>query len=801
MNIKLSYSWLKELAPTRLPAEEFARRLSEAGMGVERIERPAVALENIVVATITEITKHPNADKLQIAIVDAGAERFSVVCGGTNLKIGMKVAMAKIGARVRWHGEGETVELAPAEIRGVKSFGMICAAAEIGLASWFTHAEREILDLGWLKAKDGTPLSEALGLDEVFDIEVTTNRPDALSAIGIAREAATILKGKLIWQDGAVELKKIKPIKSAMPLQVKVHDKKFCPRYQAAVIDGVKIGPSPFWLQKRLFEAGLRPISNIVDITNYLMLLTGQPMHAFDYRKLAGGAIEVREAKKGEKLRALDGRDYELQPGMLVIADAKKPVAIAGVIGGEETAVGVETKTVVFESANFDPVSVRRTSRVLGLHTDSSLRFEKGLGTEGTGDALYRAIQLSGELAEGRPGSAVFDLRAARYKPLVYPFDPKRAEDEIGIPIAVSEMLAILRALGFTPKKRGRNFTVAVPWWRDRDVQNQRDFSEEIARITGYKNLPSILPAGVPPLRAVDPEIKLADQIKTVLAGAGATELYTYSFVSEELLALVSAPGVKPVRLLNPLSADFAAMRTSLIPSLLAVIRDFESERSEATFFEISRVYLDKSGGLPEEPLELLAACAGGSSSGEEFFRAKNLAETAVNAIGAKSEWRRAEKFDKALWHPGRVAELFVDGDLLGTLGEIHPELLKRVGIEKRVAIFTAPLSRLVSARRPRSFESPLLFPAVKRDLSFTIDARREYAEIVKAISSVSESIRAVELFDTYQGQGVPQNKKSMAFHLAIGAADRTLKAGEADALLEQVVKKLQSDFGAEMRR
>lgn len=802
MNLNIPYGWLKEYVATGLAPEEFARRLSEAGMGVERIRRMGELLDSVVVATAVLVKPHPNADRLKIAIVDAGKERFEVVCGGTNLKEGMKVAFAKVGAKVRWHGEGEPIELVPAEIRGAKSFGMICASEEIGLGDWLPCGDKEITDLGWLKAKDGTPLKEALGLDDViFEVEVTTNRPDALSAIGLAREAAAILDEPLNWKEPALGKRKALKTRSVAAPKVTVKDKTLCPRYQALAMGKVRIAPSPWPIRMRLLAAGVRPIANAVDITNYVMLETGQPMHVFDRAKLAGGEIAVREAKAGERLKALDGRDYELQPGMLVIADKEKPVAIAGVIGGEDSAVGEGTTEVLFEAASFDPVSVRRTARALGLHTESSIRFEKGLSTEATSGALARAAELCRELCGAEPVSAAADVRRAAYKPLAFPFDPAAAEALIGVPVPTREMLRILSALGFKAKRAGKRFKVVVPWWRDHDIEDGRDFSEEVARIHGYVNLPSVLPPGVPPLRERDPELLAEDRLKTLLSGLGALELYTYSFVSERQLASVPVPGVKPVRVANPLTEDFAVMRTSLIPSMLSAIAANQKVRESGDFYEVSRVYLDREGsGLPEEALRAVVACYGDSPKAELFSRAKGYLERIA------AEWNAelavsAGGLDRKVWHPGRSATVTLGGQEAGAVGEVSPDLLSEYGIACRVALLDFAVPALVASERPTLYRPIPQFPPVYRDISFTVGARRAYAEAVAAIRGASDLVSDCSVFDIYEGKGVPEGKRSMAFHLTMSAPERTLTAEEADKAFAAVARALESGLGAEIRK
>jgi phenylalanyl-tRNA synthetase beta chain len=802
MNINASYQWIREFVRTPAAPAEFAKRLSLAGMGVERVHDLSANLDGIVVATAIEVRPHPNANKLQIALVDAGKEVFEVVCGGTNLVAGMRVIFAPVGARVRWHGQGDLVTLASAEIRGVRSAGMICAAEEIGLKELLPHGPTEIVDLTWLNAANGTPLPKALGLDDVvFDIEVTTNRPDALAMIGLAREASAILSVPFLWKQPKLPGVTVSK-KESLPLVVSVEAKALCHRYSAVVLRDVRVAPSPWWLKKRLLIAGVHPVNNVVDIMNYVMLETGQPLHAFDYTTLEKQHIVVRTARSGEKITALDGKAYDLQKEQLVIADATRPIAIAGVIGGKDSAIGEKTETIVIEAAAFDPVSIRRTGRGFALHTDAALRYEKGLSAEATAPALARAIQLVQELAGGKIASPIVDIRSKKEKPSVFPFDPVVAARLIGIPVSVQEMKRILTALGFAVKAKGKKYSVTVPWWRTHDIEDSRDFTEEIARIVGYHTLPSVLPPGVPPVRTGADLFSVEDAISTMLCEAGATEVLTNSFVSEELLDWIPSPAnVTPVRLANPLSAEFTVMRTSMIPSMLAAVRENIVERPDVTFFEIGNVYLDNGGAdLPEHRSQLAIAVAGAGKEGEQYRAAKGLLERIASAWHVKMD-TVPETSQGTVWHPGRSAAIRIAEKEIGMIGEAHPLLLKRAGIDRRVALVLCDLASLAALREAPIYRGIPAFPAVKRDVSFVVSQQVRYADVAARLSAVTALLTEAVLFDLYQGKGVPEGKKSMAFHLAFSAPERTLSAEEADVAFGQIVAVLEKDFAAEVRR
>ncbi len=807
MNIQLSYQWLQEYAKTDLTPEEFARRLSLSGPGVERIHRLAHHLNHVVVGRIAEIRPHPNANRLAVTIVDVGKELLEIVCGGTNLKIGQKVAVAKVGSRVRWHGEGELIVLGEAEIRGVKSFGMISGANEIGLADYFPHGEKEILDLSFLeKVPAGTPVAEALGLaDVVFDFEVTTNRPDALSAVGMAREAA-VITGAKFQEKRLRDRSKMPslPSKDKLTLSVDIKEKSLCSRYEAVVVDGITVGPSPWWLRRRLAQAGIRSINNVVDITNYVMLEFGQPMHAFDYHALQDRTIVVRAAKPKETLVALDGNTYTFTGGELVIADGARPVAIAGVMGGEATGVGANTTAVVFEAATFDAVSVRRTARALNVHSDSSLRFEKGLSTEGTADALARAVQLVWEVAGGVPASGVKDVRAHAYAPKKYAFRPAKAAELIGAPVPAAKQFSMLSALGCTMKGRGASVEVTVPWWRDQDIEGERDVVEEVARIWGYHNLPSLLPTGAPPIRLEDSLLGIEDRVRDLLSGAGWTEAISTSMVAEDAHAKAGVEG-DAIRLSNPLTADLAVLRTHLLPSLLQIVAQNQEAVPIACVFEIGNVYLPSSSARPREASRIIIASWGASPNGEQFLRVKGAVRHLAQALVGGWSWGgpgSCSMLPAKSAHPGRRIDLRVGDVAAGTVAEVHPAILARFGIETRVAVAVLDLELCVKHPAHPTYVPSPQYPGVKRDLAFFAAERTTHAAILAAIVGAHTLVAHVELFDVFRGKGVPDGKKSMAYHIIYRAWDRTLTATEAEEAHNAVVSALThtKNFAASIR-
>lgn len=778
MNISLSYNWIKEFLPTKLSAEEFARELSLHGPSVERVRSAGGVLGRIVVGRIVDVVPHPNANKLQIVRVDAGKEVVEVVCGGSNVRGGMKVALAMPGARVRWHGEGELVELKPTEIRGVRSNGMICASGEIGLGDQYLNKDREILDLSSIAAKPGHLLAEALGLDDaILDLEVTTNRVDAYSVIGIAREGAAILGVKM--KEGVRGLPRTKP--AHLSIQI---SSKLCSGYIGALVRGVKVGPSPDWMQRRLLASGIRPISNIVDITNYVMLETGQPMHAFDAKKI--GKIEVRTAHEGESIVALDGRTYKLDPSMLVIASGHA-VAIAGVIGGEATGVTDKTTDIVFEAALFDPVSVRKTARTLSIRTESSTRFEKGLW-ESAPSAMARACELAKELAGGNI-TEVKEVWTKRQRPTTVKFDAARVADRIGVGLTAKQIKDLLGHLGFVVSGT-KSMTAKVPLWRASDVTGEHDIIEEVARLYGYHKIPGRLPAGQLPSRPDDPDILIEDEIKEFFRGAGFTEVISLSMIPEAWTKLPGAVEENVTRIANPLTEDQAVLRRHIVVSHLDILGKNAPEFPSAAIFETARVFR-----LPEQPLVLAGAVMGASPNGEIFYKAKGVVEALFDRLGVHAHFvpiGPSKETGESFVHPARIVRIEVGGRDIGRLGEIHPQIVRRFDIPHAVASFELDVAPLIATRTVRQYEPIPEHPPVKRDIAFVVPERTTYADLMNFFDTADPLLVHAELFDTY--------KNSRAFHLTYRAPGRTLTAEEADRAHAKISAGLVKKFNATIR-
>lgn len=795
MNILASYNWLKEYIDTDLSPADFASELSLKSMTVEYSENMVQKFDKMVVGLVNEMKEHPNADKLKIAITDIGGEEVEIVCGGRNLEKGMRVFVALPGAKVRWHGEGELIELKEAKIRGQNSYGMICAPAEVGFEK-ISCGPADIWDLSSLtSAKPGTSITKALGIDDtIFDVEITTNRSECMGMIGLAREGAAAIKA-----DFHFEQPKLPEGKIVKPVKVKVEDPELCPRYMAVVIDGVKIGPSPLWLQTKLLLAGHRPINNIVDISNYVLHEYGQPMHAFDYEKLEDNTIIVRRANKGEIITALDENEYELSKNNLIIADSKNPVAVAGVMGGKDSGTWEGTTTVVFEAASFNEVSVRKTSRELNLYSDSQLLFEKGLSTEAPEFALARAIELTLEIAGGEVASDIVDVRANEYEPIVYPFRPEKVRKLLGVEIEDEEQIDILESLGFLVQKDDDSYLVTVPYWRDHDIEDEVDFAEEVARMYGYHNIKGILPDSAPPSYVGDRDLEWEMWTKKLLAASGFTELYGLSFISENDMKKYGQDSRDAARVLNPLSSDLTHMRTSLMPSLLRDIENNQGQVPGGRVFELSRVYIPNKGDLPTERTDLVVAEFGVLQAEESFARIKGVIEELTRKSGLTL---KIERLDNSRdWHSSRSASIIVDGEHIGVIGQVAQSHLDAYGISRPVIAaqfnFWAVVEKMKYVKR---YEEVPELPAISRDISILVDLKTTFEDLEKTVSQQSGIIENVSLVEVYQGAGIPEGKKSVTLSVTMRSSEKTLSSEHAEDVMKTIGLSLERKFNAVLR-
>ncbi len=803
MNILASYNWLKEYCKTDVSPEVFAQEISLRSMSVEHIDVVADRFTHIVVGEIKEITAHPNANKLRIAKTDIGDRVVEIVCGGSNLAIGQRVVVALPGARVRWHGEGELVELQETEIRGVKSIGMICAAAEVGFEK-IAAGEREIWDITALtNAAPGTPLAKALDLDDiVFDIEITTNRPDCMGIFGLAREGAASVGARFephaLWLANAAQ--KVLSAASGQGPKVTIVEPKLCSRYMAARVEGVRVSPSPWWLQKKLLLSGHRPVNNIVDITNLVLQEFGQPMHTFDASSVKDEII-VRKATKGEKLVALDGKTYELSTSTLVIADAEHPLAIAGVMGGQESGTTETTTDIIFEAAAFDGVSVRKTSRAFNLYSDSQLIFEKGLSPEALPAALAYAVDLATKLAGGKL-VGVTDIYPTAEKVLRFPIRPAKICNRIGVEIPDATIEDLLTRLGFDIEKSGKKMTAIVPFWRSHDIEGEVDLTEEVARMYGYHLMPSVLPVAAPPTTPDDASLVWEMKLKRVLAGEGLTELFSYSFIDARDLERAGIAPIDAVRVWNPLSEELGYMRPSLIPSFLRDCAANASHTATAELFELSRIYLPRENDLPDERLSLVCGVYGVTDGEAAYRRVRAMLEAVTQATG--TAYRLERETDALGWHPGRTANIFVrlgnEEINIGYIGQTSAARQEAFGLSRPVLFVSLDLERILARAKERRNYSPIPeYPASVRDISFVVSENIAHENIMIALTK-GQYIRSIELVDVYRGDGVSVDKKSVTYTLTLGAPDHTLTSEEIETTVRGVIEALQVQCGAEVR-
>lgn len=815
----ISKQWVEQYIDlSDLTAQEVADALTLRVAEVEEIQDRSKSLNNIVVGKITQITEHPNADALRCCTVDVGNEELPVVCGGSNIAEGQLIAMGKVGAQVRWHGEGELIELTKAKIRGEVSFGMICAAEEIGLGDMFPAAgEREILDLSHLDVATGTPLAVALGMnDVVFDIEnkTLTHRPDLWGHYGMAREIGALLNKKV----APYKTTSLRPQKDVHVI-VKVEDIELCPRYMAVAMDNITVAPSPAWLQERLVAAGMNPINNIVDITNYVMLDLGQPMHAFDRDNLASPdsntTIIVRRATSEEVFTTLDDKEMVLTNDMLVIADTEKAVALAGVKGGKNSGITEKTTEIVLESANFHPSNTRRTATLVGLRTDSSARFEKSLDPTMCQTALERAVELIMEVCpDARITSNIADENHSSLETGPIEVSQQFLDNKIGHHIPLSESAALLERLGFGVKIKKDVMHVTIPTWRaTKDISIREDIAEEIIRLYGYEQIPSRFPVFTTqpphqiPLRALSRKLRdwLSHEFRY-------TEVYNYSFVSPEWLKKLGMKTDRHLALDNPIAKDRPLVRRYLIPNMIECVGKNLHRFHDVRLFEIGKTFDVTEQGDPvafgsEERLPLqdthMIVMRAQKGNEKPFFNLVSVVSGIMERLGVQYAMEEATPDGdwEALIHPTRYANIMVNGQYVGGIGELHPLKQKELGFDARVGMLHLHLSGLVTyVGEPVGYSPVGLYPSIERDVAILVDRKTKHADIAQALTAMDDLIVETAIFDVYEGKGIPEGMKSMAYRLVYRSDDRTLEASEVDAIQQRVQEMLVNDFGAEIR-
>ena len=728
-----------------------------------------------------------------------GAAPIQIVTGAQNVREGDLVPVAKDGSTLPGG-----VHITAGTLRGEASVGMLCSYKELGMTDhdWPLSIVDGIFilnsdpDLSARDLRPGDDLRAAIGYhDHVVEFEITPNRPDCLSVIGLAREAAATFGTPLTLH--TPEVKGGGPGALRDLLDVETPDADLCPRYTARMVRNVKIGPSPLWMRQRLRAMGVRPINNIVDITNYVMLEYGQPMHAFDYRYVKGGRIIVRRAKDGETLTTLDGTPRKLNPSMLVIADAHRAVGLAGIMGGENSEIVDDTVDVVFESANFDGTCIRKGALALGMRTEASAKFEKGLDPMNTLPAVNRACELVELLGAGEVVDGVIDILNHVPQPTVLDLEPEKINDLLGTDVSGEEMASILRKLDF--QVEGDRIT--VPSWRG-DVLTMADLAEEVARFHGYNRIPVTLMRGTTTQGGYSPAQRLERRLGQTCRSAGYDEIITYSFISPTYYDKIGwapeDPRRRSLKILNPLGEDTSIMRTTTLPSMLEILaRNYNFRNKNARLYELGRIYLPRADGLADEPKVLSLGAYGDI----DFFGLKGVVEALLHSIRVGGVSYQACR-DNASYHPGRCATVCVGGEQIGVLGQIHPTVCANYGVD--TALYCAELSfeALMRFQGPEPEYVPLpKFPSVARDIAVVCDASIPVATLENCISRGARGLlKEVELFDIYTGAPIPAGKKSVAFNLTLRSDERSLTAAEADEDVKSVLELLQKELGAVLR-
>ncbi|HBM75983.1 MAG TPA: phenylalanine--tRNA ligase subunit beta [Clostridiaceae bacterium] len=790
--------WLNEYVKIDdIDPQEFADRMTMSGSKVEEVIETGKEIENVVTGRIVKIEKHPNAEKLVVCQMDVGSETIQIITGADNVREGQIVPVALHGSKLPGG-----VKIKRGKLRGLESNGMLCSAAELGLGEYVPNAAAGIYILPE-DTKVGVDIKDVLNLgNAVIDFEITSNRPDCLSMIGMAREASVTFNRPLSIPEIHVK-ENGQDVNDFIDVEIKAKD--LCTRYGVRIVRNVKIEESPDWMKERLKDAGVRPINNIVDITNYVMLEYGQPLHAFDYDKISGKKIIVRRAKDGENLKTLDGKDRKLDNSMLVIADPEKPLVVAGVMGGEDSEVTEKSSNILFETANFNGTSVRLTSKKLGFRTEASSRFEKGIDPNIALDALNRAAELVVELKAGEVVSGVVDNYDNELRPWTVDISPDRINRFLGTDIPKDKMVSILESLKIDVVDKDKDVMKAViPTFRA-DIELEEDIAEEIARIYGYNNIESTRIKGEALEGGLNREQKIEDIARDILTGSGLYETITYSIVSPDDFDKINIPKNSALRntitILNPLGRDLSIMRTTLIPSMLEVIaRNYSKKIESAGFFELGRVYWpldDKISKLPEEKNMLVIGMYGDC----DFYDIKGCIELLLQSLGIrKYEFKRES--DNATFHPGKAAKLEVKRKNIGVVGEIHPDIIERFDIPKHVYICELDFDEMVDlAELDKHFKPLPKYPSIERDMALLVDRNIMASEIEDIIREKGGNlIESIKLFDVYEGKQIPEGKKSIAYSIVYRSDSRTLKDDEVNKVHDSIIKSVESNLGAQLR-
>ena len=794
--MNISRKWLSEFVDITATDKEYDEIMTLAGQKVETTTRMDEDIKNVVVGKVLSMARHENSDHMWVCMVDvAEGEPLQIVTGAQNVHEGDLVPVAKHNSYLPGG-----VHITKGKLRGVESNGMLCSYKELGLTEH--DCPEAYADGIWILNDEGVEIGEDMNKvigndDSIVEFEITNNRPDCYSLIGLARETAAAFNVPMKHHEPIVNGGAEGVLTDLLDVEVEAED--LCPRYTARMVRNVKIAPSPKWLRQRLRSAGVRPINNIVDITNYVMIEYGQPMHAFDYRYVSGGKIIVRRAGEDKTLTTLDSNVRSLQPDMLVIADETKPVGLAGIMGGENSEIVSDTVDVVFESANFLGASIRKTALALGMRTDASAKFEKDIDPMLTVPAVNRACELVELLGAGEVMDGMIDILNFVPAPVTLPLEPDKINALLGTDIPEADMVEYLRREE-VPVADGQ---IQVPSWRP-DLRCMADIAEEVARFYGYNKIPTTLMRGTTTRGGYSETAMLENQAGAAARSLGYSEIITYSFVSPASFDAVRIPKDSPLRktlkLVNPLGEDTSIMRTIILPSMLDILsRNYAMKNKGVKLYELGRVYLPVDGqDLPEEPRHLIFGTYG---EHENFFTMKGEIDALLELLNVKPAEYVANR-ENPSYHPGRCADILIDGKLAGTIGQIHPLVAETYGIGGEVYVADLDFTTIeASLAEERVFHSLPRFPAVTRDLALVCAESLTVGELERCISGAAgKLLRKINLFDIYRGPGVPLGKKSVAFSLELRADDRTLTDEDSTGVVDRVLKALKEEKDVTLR-
>ena len=802
-----SLAWIKAYVPgLDVTAQEYTDAMTLSGTKVEGYEVFDADLEKIVIGQIEKIEKHPDADKLVVCQVNIGEETVQIVTGAKNVFEGAKIPVVLDGGRVAGTKDGKKVEggikIKKGKLRGVESFGMMCSIEEFGSTTeMYPEAPENGVYIFDEDAVVGSSAIEALGRDDVvFEYEITSNRVDCFSVLGIAREAAATFNKEFV-PPVVTETGNEEDVNDFIKVEVENSD--LCPRYCARVVKNVKVGPSPKWMQRRLASVGIRPINNLVDITNYVMEEFGQPMHAYDLSTIAGNKIVVKTAESGEKFVTLDGQEREMDESVLMICDGEKAVAIAGIMGGENSMITENANTMLLESACFDGTNIRKSSKRVGLRTDASGKFEKGLDPNNAKAAMDRACQLIEELGAGEVVGGTVDVYGKKKEPVRVPFDAAKINRMLGTDISEEDMIAYFKKIDLDYDEETKE--VIAPTFRH-DLFRIADLAEEVARFYGYDNIPTTLPTGEATTGKISFKLRIEEVARNIAEFCGFSQGMTYSFESPKVFDKLLLPQDSPLRnvveIMNPLGEDYSIMRTTSLNGMLtSLATNYNRRNKNVRLYELGNVYLPKQVPVTELPEERMQFTLGMYGDGD-FFTMKGVIEEFFGKIGMNDRTSYDPNAGKTYLHPGRQANIVYDGKVVGYLGEVHPEVADNYGIGDRAYVAVLDMPEIVAnATFDRKYEGIAKFPAVTRDISMVVPKNILVGQIEEVIENKGGAyLEGYSLFDIYEGSQIKEGFKSVAYSIVFRAKDKTLEENDVTTAMNRILKALE-EMGIELRK